>query len=142
MGTNRLKGSKIERMACDALESLGFVCWRALQTVAFFGKGKFGTKQADIFGVFDIVCFRPNQGSFLFVQVTHRKSMSARVRKVEEFIERTGFPAENACVMAWSGRGEMKREPAPHFKVIWFDGRDGAVILRQKGQWVTDLRFA
>ena len=84
------KERTIRQYAIMLLEDKGFTCWYPF-------KSKF-KKEVDIFGVFDCICFKGHY--FKFIQITTSPNLAARRKKVQEFIQRSGFGGWSE-VWAW-----------------------------------------
>ncbi len=99
------KESLIRKKAVGILEKEGFVYW-------YPAKVKF--KQNDIFGVFDLVCWRKRTTKIKFLQLTTLPNFSARKKKIENFLRKNRFPQKVSVdieIWAWNQRKkEFKRE--------------------------------
>lgn len=83
--------AKIRKEAIKELEAGGYVYW-------FPPRVKF--YQNDIFGVFDFVAI-DKFSNLIFVQITSASNMSARFKKVDEFLTRHQIVL-NAQIWGWS----------------------------------------
>lgn len=77
------KESLIRKKATELLDKEGFVYW-------YPAKVKF--KQNDIFGVFDLVCWKKKTTEIKFLQLTTLPNFSARRKKIKAFLNEHRFP--------------------------------------------------
>lgn len=90
------KESFIRKKAVEILEKEGFIYW-------FPAKVKF--KQNDIFGVFDLVCWRKKTNNIKFLQLTTISNFSTRKRKIKDFLKKNRIPDKdliNIEVWGWA----------------------------------------
>jgi len=90
--------AQINNLAICELYDKGFYYWIA-------PRGEF-KKHIDIFGVFDIIAFKGKY--FKFIQVTSLPNHAARRKKVQEFIDRTGFAGWSE-VWSWDKKNKRFR---------------------------------
>jgi len=99
------KESLIRKKAVEILEKEGFVYW-------YPAKVRF--KQNDIFGVFDLVCWRKKTTDIKFLQLTTLPNFSARKKKIKAFLEKNRFPQKVSVgieIWGWNqGKKEFRRE--------------------------------
>lgn len=99
------KEAQIRKKAVEILESKGFVYW-------YPAKVKF--KQNDIFGVFDLVCWRKKSSNIKFIQLTTCSNLSARRKKVNFFLQENLIPTKipvGVEIWGWNQKkGEFKIE--------------------------------
>ena len=76
-----MKEFQVRNLVINELIANDFIYWYPART-------KFKA-QIDIFGVFDLICFKKNY--FKFIQYTTTPNHAARRKKVQAFIDRTGF---------------------------------------------------
>lgn len=95
------KESVIRKKAVEILEKKGFVYW-------YPAKVRF--KQNDIFGVFDLVCWRKKTSDIKFVQLTTCSNLSARRKKIDGFIRTNRIPKKLAVDIEIWGWNNKKRE--------------------------------
>lgn len=99
------KEALIRKKAVAILESEGFVYW-------YPAKVRF--KQNDIFGVFDLVCWKKKTTKIKFLQLTTLPNFSARRKKIREFLDRNRFPQKvlvDIEVWGWNqAKQEFRRE--------------------------------
>jgi hypothetical protein len=99
------KEAQIRKKAVEILESKGFVYW-------YPAKVKF--KQNDIFGVFDLVCWRKKSSNIKFIQLTTCSNLSARRKKVNFFLKENLIPTKMPVgveIWGWNQKkGEFKIE--------------------------------
>ncbi|MFH1714236.1 MAG: hypothetical protein ABH831_01405 [Candidatus Nealsonbacteria bacterium] len=95
------KESLIRKKAVEILHKEGFVYW-------YPAKVKF--KQNDIFGVFDIVCWKKRTTKIKFLQITTYPNFSARKKKVQDFLKRNRIPRKISVEVEVWGWNQRKRE--------------------------------
>lgn len=74
-----MKEAVIRKKAITELEAEGYTCWCP-------AKARY--QETDIFGVFDTICAKGTE--IRFIQWTTSSNMSARKKKVSDFLKRTG----------------------------------------------------
>jgi hypothetical protein len=79
------KEAVIRKKAVEILESKGFVHW-------YPAKVRF--KQNDIFGIFDLVCWRKKSSDIKFIQLTTCSNLSARRKKIQFFMKENKMPSK------------------------------------------------
>lgn len=77
------KEALIRKKAIEILEKENFIYW-------YPAKVRF--KQNDIFGVFDLVCWRKRTTDIKFLQLTTLPNFSARKKKIKDFLKKNRFP--------------------------------------------------
>ncbi len=95
------KESLIRKKAVGILEKEGFVYW-------YPAKVKF--KQNDIFGVFDLVCWRKRTTNIKFLQLTTLSNLSARKKKIEGFLRKNRFPRKVTVGIEIWGWNQRKKD--------------------------------
>lgn len=95
----------IRKKAVEILKKEGFVYW-------YPAKVRF--KQNDIFGVFDLVCWKKKTTKIKFLQLTTIANSSTRKKKIKDFLRKNQFPQKISVdieVWGWNQRRkEFKRE--------------------------------
>lgn len=91
----------IRKKAVELLEKEGFVYW-------YPAKVRF--KQNDIFGVFDLVCWRKRTTKIKFLQLTTLANFSARKKKINDFLRKNRFPRKAAVGIEVWGWNQRKKE--------------------------------
>ena len=74
-----VKEVEIRKRAIQILEKEKWIVW-------WPSKVKF--KQSDIFGIFDIICWRKITGNLKFIQLTTLSNLSARRKKIQYFFKK------------------------------------------------------
>jgi hypothetical protein len=100
------KEALIRKKAVDILEKEGYVYW-------YPAKVKF--KQNDIFGVFDLVCWKKETTNIKFLQLTTLPNFSARRRKIRDFLTRNKIPQKvlvDIEVWGWNQAKKVFRREA------------------------------
>lgn len=98
-----MKEKTIKNKAYRTLEAQGFHCWSPV-------KSRWGGEK-DIWGVFDMVAGK--EAEILYVQYTTAPNVLARVRKVKDFLSRTGI------VFTGNNRAEVwGRKPNGEWRVV------------------------
>ncbi len=95
------KESVIRKKAVEILENQGFVYW-------YPAKVKF--KQNDIFGVFDLVCWKKKTTEIKFLQLTTSPNISARRKKIKVFMVENKIPHKIAVDIEIWGWNQKKKE--------------------------------
>ena len=95
------KESLIRKKAVGILEKEGYVYW-------YPAKVKF--KQNDIFGVFDLVCWKKKTTNIKFLQLTTLPNFSARRKKIRAFLDRNKFPQKVLVDIEVWGWNQAKKE--------------------------------
>lgn len=99
------KEALIRKKAVSILEKEGYVYW-------YPAKVRF--KQNDIFGVFDLVCWKKRTTNIKFLQLTTLPNFSARRKKIRDFLDRNKFPQKvlvDIEVWGWNqSKQEFRRE--------------------------------
>ena len=95
------KESFIRKKAVEILEKEGFIYW-------FPAKVRF--KQNDIFGVFDLVCWRKKTNNIKFLQLTTLSNFSTRKRKINDFLKKNKIPNKNLIHIEVWGWGEKHKK--------------------------------
>ncbi len=98
MSNNTRKEAEIRKKAIQFLEDRNWIYWTP-------SKVKF--KQNDIFGVFDIICCKKGVGSLKFIQLTTVSNLSARRKKIQNFLKKNKISSKNSFgapveIWAWS----------------------------------------
>ncbi|MFA5355194.1 MAG: hypothetical protein WC302_00430 [Candidatus Paceibacterota bacterium] len=96
-----MKEALIRKKAVEILAKKGFVYW-------YPAKVRF--KQNDIFGVFDLVCWRKKSANIKFVQLTTCSNLSARRKKIQFFMKENKIPAKISVGVEIWGWSQKKRE--------------------------------
>ena len=97
------KEALIRKKAIEILEKEGFVYW-------YPARVKF--KQNDIFGVFDLVCWRKRTTNIKFLQLTTLPNFSARRKKIKDFLRKNRVPRKvlvDIEVWGWNHRTKTFR---------------------------------
>ncbi len=94
------KEALIRKKAVEILEKEGFVYW-------YPAKVRF--KQNDIFGVFDLVCWKKETTKIKFLQLTSLPNFSARRKKIRDFLDRNKFPQKVSVGMEVWGWNHAKK---------------------------------
>lgn len=71
--------AEIRKKAIQKLDKEGQIIW-------FSPKVKY--KQTDIFGVFDLICWKKKKGSLKFIQLTTLSNLSTRRKKIQKFLKK------------------------------------------------------
>lgn len=72
------KEAVIRKKAIEILEKERWIVW-------WPAKVKF--RQTDIFGIFDLICWKKNIGNFKLIQLTTVSNLSARRKKISNFFK-------------------------------------------------------
>ncbi|MFH1509594.1 MAG: hypothetical protein ABID67_00375 [Candidatus Nealsonbacteria bacterium] len=91
----------IRKKAVEILEKTGFVYW-------YPAKVKF--KQNDIFGVFDLVCWKKKTTEIKFLQLTTYPNISSRRKKIRGFIDENKIPRKVTVDIEIWGWNQKKKE--------------------------------
>ena len=73
-----MKESLIRKKAIQILEKKKWIVW-------WPSKVKF--KQSDIFGIFDMICWKKITGNLKFIQLTTVSNLSTRRKKIQNFFK-------------------------------------------------------
>lgn len=95
------KETEIRKRALEILEKKGFVYW-------YPSKVKF--QQNDIFGVFDLVCWRKRTTNIKFLQLTTSSNISSRRKKIEGFMKENRLPRKISVGIEIWGWNQKKKE--------------------------------
>lgn len=95
------KEAVIRKKALEILEKNNFVSW-------YPAKVKF--KQNDIFGVFDLVCWKKKSAEIKFLQLTTSPNISARRKKIKAFIAENKIPHKITVDIEIWGWNQKKKE--------------------------------
>ena len=99
------KESEIRKKAVEILGKKKFLCW-------YPAKVKF--KQNDIFGIFDLICWKGKTSEIKFIQLTTKANLSTREKKIKKFLKKNRLPKRNFLnIEVW---GWCKKEKK--FKII------------------------
>jgi len=104
MTTSRQKGSRYELRSVEYLKKMGYSCYRCPQKVAWIGKGRAISINADAFGIIDVIGIK--RTSVCFVQVK--------------------FLGENGTHVSSETRRKLAALPAPPNSVYLHIWRKGA----------------
>jgi len=94
------KESEIRKKATQKLDKEKFIYW-------YPAKVRF--KQNDIFGIFDIICFRKKIGKLKFIQLTTLSNLSTRRRKINSFLKKNKINSSFRAkieIWAWNNRNQ------------------------------------
>lgn len=94
------KEKEIRKKAVETLEKEGFVYW-------YPAKVRF--KQNDIFGVFDLVCWKKKTTKIKFIQLTTLSNISTRKRKINDFLRKNRFPRKVSVGIEIWGWNQQKK---------------------------------
>ena len=99
------KESEIRKKAVQLLEKQKWLTWWPSRAIF---------KQNDIFGIFDLICFKKRTGDLKFIQLTTLSNLSTRRKKIKNFLKRYQLSKQNSAdieVWGWNkGKGEFKIE--------------------------------
>lgn len=98
-----MKESRIRNKVTDALEKKGFYCWYA---------PKVRYHSTDVFKIFDVLAVKPD-GKIWWIQLTTASNVSARRKKIQEFLEESGAEVE-WYITAWDNKNKVIK--------VWKDG--------------------
>jgi len=100
-----MREAEIRKKAVEKLKKKNWIIW-------YPAKIKF--KQNDIFGVFDLICWKKKTSKIKFIQLTTKANLSTREKKIQKFLKKNGVPKRNFLnIEAW---GWSKKEKI--FKII------------------------
>jgi len=95
----------IRKKAVEKLKKKNWIFW-------YPAKIKF--KQNDIFGIFDLICWKGKTSEIKFIQLTTKANLSTREKKIKKFLKKNRLPKRNFLnIEVW---GWCKREKK--FKII------------------------
>ncbi len=98
----------IRKKAVQILERECWVTWRP---------PKIKYQQADIFGIFDVICWKKNERKIKFIQLTTLSNLSARRKKIQKFFRKNKISPKiirniGIEIWAWNSRDKIfKIEP-------------------------------
>lgn len=102
------KESLIRKKAVNILEKEKWLVWWPSRAIF---------KQNDIFGIFDLVCLKKEQGNLKFIQLTTLSNLSTRKKKIQSFFKKNKIkPSQKkfaADIELWGYDNRSKK-----FKVI------------------------
>jgi len=96
------KEAEIRKKAIQILEKEKWIVW-------WPSKVKF--KQNDIFGIFDMICWKKIAGNLKFIQLTTLSNLSTRRKKIRDFFKKNKINSQtiqNAEVEIWAWNGHNK----------------------------------
>ncbi|PIR06016.1 hypothetical protein COV54_03500, partial [Candidatus Jorgensenbacteria bacterium CG11_big_fil_rev_8_21_14_0_20_38_23] len=94
-----MREAEIRKKAVEKLKKKNWIIW-------YPAKIKF--KQNDIFGVFDLICWKKKTSKIKFIQLTTKANLSTREKKIQKFLKKNGVPKRNFLnIEAW---GWSKKE--------------------------------
>jgi hypothetical protein len=100
------KESEIRKRAVRILEKQKWLIWWPSRAIF---------KQNDIFGIFDLICFKKKSGNLKFIQLTTLPNLSTRRRKIKDFLKKYQLSRQNSAdieIWGWNKhKGEFKIEP-------------------------------
>ena len=91
----------IRKKAIDILGKEGFVYWYP---------AKVRYKQNDIFGIFDLVCWRKKTTKIKFLQLTTLPNFSTRKKKIKRFLEKNKLSQQKPVEIEVWGWNSRKKE--------------------------------
>jgi len=99
------KENQIRKKAVEKLKGKNYIFW-------YPAKIKF--KQNDIFGVFDLICWKKRVGELKFIQLTTLPNLSTRRKKIKNFLKRNKISLSARSdikieIWAWSKREKKFR---------------------------------
>ena len=94
-----MKEAVIRKKAIEILLCKKWVYWYA-------PKVKF--QQTDIFGVFDMVCWKRTEKKLKFIQLTTYSNLSARRKKIQSFFQTNKIKPKAADVEIWAWNNNKK----------------------------------
>jgi hypothetical protein len=97
------KESEIRKKAIQILKKEKWIVW-------WPSKVKF--KQSDIFGTFDIICWKKITGNLKFIQLTTISNLSTRRKKIQNFFKKNKINPKivyNTEVEIWAWNGNSKK---------------------------------
>jgi hypothetical protein len=99
------KESEIRKKAVRILEKQKWLIWWPSRAIF---------KQNDIFGIFDLICFKKKVGNLKFIQLTTLSNLSTRRKKIKNFLKEHRLSKQKAAdieVWGWNkGKKEFKIE--------------------------------
>ena len=95
-----MKEAEIRKKAIEILQGKGWATW-------FPSKARF--KQNDIFGIFDLICWKKKNGELKFVQLTTVSNLSTRRKKIQNFLKKNKInPKRNLGIEIWAWNRKKK----------------------------------
>ena len=93
------KETEIRKKAIQLLEEKWIVWWSP----------KVRFKQTDIFGIFDLICWRKKIGNFKLIQLTTLPNLSTRRKKIQNFFKKNKINSKSVRsvkleIWAWKKR--------------------------------------
>jgi len=100
-----MKEAEIRKRAIEKLKKEKWILWYP---------AKIRFKQNDIFGIFDLICWKRRTGEIKFIQLTTKANLSTREKKIKKFIKKNRLPKRKFLdIEIW---GWSKKEKK--FKII------------------------
>lgn len=96
------KESEIRKRAIEILEKEKWIIW---------WPSKVRFRQSDIFGIFDMVCWKKMASNLKFIQLTTVSNLSTRRKKIHNFFKKNKINHKinhntDVEIWAWNGRDE------------------------------------
>lgn len=98
---NMVTESEIRKRAVQILEKQKWLIWWPSRAIF---------KQNDIFGIFDLICFKKRVGNLKFIQLTTLSNLSTRRKKIKNFLKKHRLSGQNSADIEVWGWNKHKRE--------------------------------
>jgi len=95
------KESLIRKKAVEILKKEGWLVWWPSKAIF---------KQNDIFGAFDIICWKKRTGALKFIQLTTLPNLSTRIKKIKNFLKKNRLSKQNSASIETWGWNKRKKE--------------------------------
>jgi hypothetical protein len=95
------KESEIRKKAVQILEKQKWLIWWPSRAIF---------RQNDIFGIFDLICFKKRIGTLKFIQLTTLSNLSTRRKKIQKFIKKYQLSKQNSADIEIWGWNNHKKE--------------------------------
>lgn len=95
------KESEIRKKAIQILEKQKWLIWWPARAIF---------KQNDIFGIFDLICFKKRVGNLKFIQLTTLSNLSTRRKKIKNFLKEHQLSRQSSADIEIWGWNKRKKE--------------------------------